>query len=210
MVRAGTGSAISPNLLAPCREYMSSTDPRLPATQAPPDEELLLRIAEAERDALRVLYERFARRVYASVLKHTTDPEATADIVQDVFVAVWVGARGFRPERGSVEQWLFTITRNKVHDHWRRLGRLTDALVEGVDWEPRPATSAGVELDRQRLAARALATLTPEQRHLVELVYLKDLRFQEAARALGIPLGTVKSRVHAALVAMRAAIEDAR
>ncbi len=189
---------------------MPSTDPRPSVAMPPADDELLLRVAGAERDALRVLYERFARRVYASVFKHTTDPDVTADIVQDVFVAVWVGAKGFRPERGSVEQWLFAITRNKLHDHWRRLGRLGEALGEAVDHAPPAPPGVSAELDRRRLAQRALGTLTPEQRQLVELVYLKDLRFQEAARELGIPLGTVKSRVHAALLAMRAAIEGER
>jgi RNA polymerase sigma-70 factor (ECF subfamily) len=189
---------------------MPRTEQRPPAAAEPADEDLLVRVARAERDALRILYERFAQRVYASAIKHTTDGEVASDIVQDVFLAVWVGARGYRPERGNAEQWLFAITRNKIQDHWRRLGRLTTALGEGVDFAPRAEPSRADTLDKRQSAARALAALTPEQRELVELVYLKDLRFQEAARVLGIPLGTVKSRIHTALAAMRAAVEGSR
>ncbi len=177
----------------------------------PPDEELLARVASSEREALRLLYERYSQRVFASAIKHTTDPEIASDIVQDVFLAVWIGAKGFRPERGTGEQWLFAITRNKVQDHWRRLGRLGAALVEVAGVVPTELVPEGADgVARRESVARALAALNPEQRELVELVYLKDLRFQEAARALGIPLGTVKSRIHVALAAMRGALEARR
>ncbi len=186
---------------------MPRRDLRPAAVPVPPDDELMARVARAEKEALRSLYDRFAHRVYASAIKHTSDGAVAEDVVQEVFLAVWVGAGGYRPERGSPEQWLFAITRNKIQDHWRRMGRLSSALGEADAAADEAAPAFRDSLDERRLAQRAMAVLTAEQKELVSLVYLKDLRFQEAARVLGLPLGTVKSRIHAALQAMRGALE---
>ena len=112
-----------------------------------------------------------------------------------------MGARSYREELGNPEQWLLGITRHKLQDHWRRLRGIVRAVDTHADqaeleaWMPDPDMRLSVE--------EALAALLPEQRRVLNLIYQSGLTFAETARALRIPTGTVKSRVHAALLALR-------
>ncbi|HXJ79389.1 MAG TPA: sigma factor-like helix-turn-helix DNA-binding protein, partial [Candidatus Methylomirabilis sp.] len=115
------------------------------------------------------------------------------------------GARRYREEMGSADQWLFGITRHKLQDHWRRVRGLVGAIgVPGVE----AGLAAGmVSVDVKLAIQEALASLPAEQRRTLDLIYQNGLTFAETARALRVPPGTVKSRVHAALLTLRTVFE---
>lgn len=163
---------------------------------------LLQRTAAGDKEAFQALYLRYGPRVTAMVRRRIAEPELAEELVQDVFVAAWQTAQGYRSDLGEPELWLLGITRHKLRDHWRRLGRIAEWA--GVPWE-QPAVEAPLPRPEVRLSiAQALGTLSTEQRRVIDLIYGYGLTFAEAARVLGVPVGTVKSRANAGLGKMKA------
>ncbi|HEX6899678.1 MAG TPA: RNA polymerase sigma factor [Thermoanaerobaculia bacterium] len=170
---------------------------------APGDGDLLDRIAQGDLDSFQTFYGRYAGRVLAYARQLGRNRDGVEDVVQEVFVAVWRRAASYRPDRGDPAGWLYTITRNKLVDHWRRLG----GAGEPGDFDdlPFPAWEDGGDL---RLAMRqALAQVAPEQRRAIEMAYFGGLTYEETAQRLDLPVGTLKSRIRSGLKRLRTLLE---
>jgi RNA polymerase sigma-70 factor, ECF subfamily len=163
---------------------------------------LLERVAAGDRDAFHAFYDRFGARVMAVVRKQVTERGLAEDLVQEIFVAVWLSAAGYRQDLGNPEGWLVGIARHKILDHCRRVCRIAAVLGQAGDGGG-PKTQMP-DSDRRLSVEQALVRLTEDQRCVIDLIYGAGLTFAEAARALKIPAGTVKSRVSAALTTLRA------
>src|SRR5262244_3566612 len=98
---------------------------------------LLQRIAAGDKEAFQALYLRYGPRITAMVRSRIAEPEVAEELVQDVFVAAWQTAQGYRSDLGDPELWLLGIARHKLQDHWRRLRRLAEWAGVGVPWEDR-------------------------------------------------------------------------
>lgn len=162
---------------------------------------LLARIAGRDRVAFKVFYQRHAGRILASLRHLCRDAALADDLLQEVFIAVWRKAGGYRRERGDVGGWLFTVCRNKVIDA-RRRGRLPLADIDVSDLTtvaapPEPRRDLRLSLHQ------ALATLSLEQREAVTLTYLGGFTYDETAARLDVPLGTLKSRLRAGIQRLR-------
>jgi RNA polymerase sigma-70 factor (ECF subfamily) len=169
----------------------------------PADADLVARIAAGDASAFRAFYDRYAGRILAYVRQISRHPEGADDVVQEVFLAVWRKAASYRPERGDVPGWLYTITRNKLVDLWRRKGGTVED--DAFDLESLVGGDRGADGHVVDLSVRkALADLTREQREAVELAYFGGLTYEETARRLELPLGTLKSRIRSGLARMRA------
>jgi RNA polymerase sigma-70 factor, ECF subfamily len=167
------------------------------------DQLLLERIAAGDREAFRAFYDRYGPRVMAVVRKKVIERQVAEELVQDVFVAAWLGAAGYRRDLGNPERWLFGITRHKILDYQRRLRRLVAATV--VAPADRDLAETGLaDADRRLSVEDALVRLTEDQRRLIGLIYGAGLTFAEAARALKVPEGTIKSRINTTLRTLRA------
>ena len=162
---------------------------------------LLERVANGDRDAFHAFYDCYGARVMAMVRRQVAARQLAEELVQDVFVAVWLSARGYREEMGDPERWLFGITRHKLQDHWRRLRGIAKAMAAHME-QARLEARMG-DSDLRLIIEDALSGLPAEHRRLLDLIYQDGLTFAEAARALRVPQGTVKSRVHAALLTLR-------
>lgn len=138
---------------------------------------------------MRAFYERHATRVFRFALARLGDRHAAEDVVQETMLAVWRGAAGYRGE-SRVDTWLFGIGRNKVREQARRVARWTG--------ETGRAQVAGQGPDDTSAAEfwESFAKLSGEQRELLLLVFHFGFTQNEVARMLGIPVGTVKSRLH--------------
>jgi RNA polymerase sigma-70 factor (ECF subfamily) len=176
--------------------------PGAPAT-APSDAALLGRIAAGEIDAFQTFYGRYAGRVLAYARQLGRQGDAAEDVTQEVFVAVWRRAASYRPERGDVTGWLYTITRNKLVDLWRRTGETLD-LAELDERRLAEAVEPG---DLQLALRQALSRVAPDQRRAIEMAYFGGLTYEETARRLELPLGTLKSRIRSGLRALRSLLE---
>ncbi len=173
----------------------------------PSDLELLERVAAADREAFRLFYDRHAPQVLAYVRSLGRSRDASEDVVQEVFLAVWRKAGTYRPERGDVAGWLYTMTRNKVVDLWRKLPTGSDQSSE----ETLAALSERPEAESRVVSIslrKAMANLKAEQRQALELAYFGGLTYEETAERLKLPVGTLKSRIRAGLALMRGVLAE--
>lgn len=176
-------------------------------TLQPSDIELLQRVAVADREAFRQFYDRHAPQVLAYVRSLGRSRDASEDVVQEVFLAVWRKAGTYSPERGDVAGWLYTMTRNKVVDLWRKLPTGSDQSSEAslAALSERPEAESRVVSISLR---KALADLKLEQRQALELAYFGGLTYEETAERLKLPVGTLKSRIRAGLALMRGVLSE--
>jgi RNA polymerase sigma-70 factor (ECF subfamily) len=171
------------------------------------DDALLTAIADGDDLALRALFERHAPWV-AGRLRRAMPASAVEDVVQETFLAVWRGASGYHGA-GETGAWIWGIARRQAALWARRHGRTAqelqlDELIDKTGGDD-PATAAAHRSDLER----ALATLGPAddpRRALACLVFIEDRPLAEVARRLGIPIGTVKSRVFAVRRQLQAAL----
>lgn len=173
---------------------------------------LVRRVAAGDADALRLLYERFGRIVYAFAYRFVRDPGLAEECTQDVFLALWRRAAGFDPSRAKLSTWLLAVTRNRAIELGRQRSRRPapagDAADEAEHDEHAPDPSAvAIEVDRAERVALALSELPAEQREVVVLAYFDQLSHTEIAELIGIPLGTVKGRMRLALERLRGVAE---
>jgi RNA polymerase sigma-70 factor (ECF subfamily) len=165
------------------------------------DPELIEAIGEGDRGALRTLYERHAPWLVLRLARRCSDEGTVEEVVQDTFVAVWRGAGGYAG-RGEVAAWIWGIGVRRLVDRLRRAQHLPPPAAE------RPAVVVSAE-DQVLLGvemgdlAGALGRLSPELRAVVQATVIDGLTTREAARLLGIPAGTVKTRMMRARARLR-------
>ena len=158
--------------------------------------------------AVRAIYTRFGRPVYALGLRLLGTREAAEELTQDVFLTAWRKAARFDASRGRLSTWLMTIAHNLAVDRLRRETGVTRPTLVLVDEVPESAgiDESAVVLERDA-AVRALESLSDAERRLLARAYFRGLTAREIAESDGIPLGTVKTRLRAALIKVRRANE---
>jgi RNA polymerase sigma-70 factor (ECF subfamily) len=177
----------------------------VPAEQAS-DSELLVRVANRDREAFDVIYHRYIRSIFGLALQRLRDRERAEDAVQEMFAAVWRSAGSYRPERGPAAPWLYAIARNAIVDRLRSRDELPVEPPDVISAEPGPAERAETSFVSWRVH-RALETLPEREREVVELAYWSGLSQSEVASFLDIPLGTVKTRTRSALAHLADVLE---
>jgi RNA polymerase sigma-70 factor (ECF subfamily) len=173
------------------------------ALLAPSDGDLVARCRSGDEGAWRELVSRHTRRVFGVAYRFTGRVDEAEDLTQEVFVKVYQGLDRFREAEGAFPTWLTTVARNQAIDSYRRRRqerRLTADDPALLDAVPAPGGSSPLRaLERQERASlvhRTLRALPEELRQPVILCDLEGLAYEEIAEALGLPLGTVKSRIN--------------
>lgn len=197
---------------------------------APDDGTLVRRVAGGDETAFMSLYDRHAGLLFGTAVRFLRDREAAAEVVQDVFVAIWQRAGQFDPRSGSAVGWFVGIARNRSIDRLRAdarrpspaYGHPGDAGAGAPPWLDAVDGAAGrlggsrdgdpaAELDRawtRALVRTTLAEVPPDERRVVVMAYDQGLSQSEIADRLGVPIGTVKSRTRRALARLRLRLAD--
>jgi RNA polymerase sigma factor (sigma-70 family) len=179
------------------------------AAREPSDEQVLEAVGRGDDDALGVLYDRFGRLAYRLAFRILRDRALAEDAVQEAFLAVWRSADAYKRERAKPSTWILTVVHRRAVDLVRR-----EQIRRGEPLEVAPEPSVGpvdedaVLRDRRAAVQAALTELPGEQRQALELAYYGGLTQSELAERLGVPLGTVKSRMFAGLGRLRELLAD--
>jgi RNA polymerase sigma-70 factor (ECF subfamily) len=185
----------------------------------PTDLSLLQRIAARDTAAVAELYDRHSRLLFGLILRIVRDRGEAEEILQEAFVRVWTRAEMYDARMGGPLPWMVRVARNRAIDRLRaRMARAsvdapaTDvAAVEAAA----PAThihtpeTAVLDSERRQTLTDALAGLPADQRQLIEAAFFEGYTHSELAQRFGLPLGTVKTRIRAGMIAMRKRLEHA-
>lgn len=166
--------------------------------------------AREDREAFTLLFEHFAPRVKTLMLRSGASASQAEELAQEALLMVWRKAALFDSARAGPAAWIFTIARNLRIDGLRRAGREANA-VSGLDAAPEETERPDdvcILAERDQRIRTALTELNDAQRRVVQLSFVHDKPHAEIARELGIPLGTVKSRIRLAMNRLRDVLED--
>ena len=176
------------------------------------DAALMAAFLQQRSDAARTLYDRLASRIYGlgvALFRNSTDAE---DLVQDTFLKIWRTGSAFDPVRGSLDGWVLLNARSLAIDLLRRRSieaRKMSLQPRVSEWSDEPGPEMRAEVRDLFMRAReAMDDLSPAQRSALVLTHLGHRSTREIAELQGIPRGTVKSRVRAAIVSLQKAFPD--
>lgn len=168
------------------------------------DATLLEHIVNRSAEALAQLYDRFGRPAYSLARRICVDEALAEDVVQETFLVVWRDPGRFDPDRGAVSSWLLTLVHHRAVDAVRREAtrrrRTVPPSADGEDWNVPPGPGADQAALGAVVAGKvrdALAELPADQREALALAYFGGYTQREVASLVGVPLGTVKSRMFA-------------
>ncbi len=171
---------------------------------------LLQLIGKGREEALEVFYDRYKGLIYSLTLKMVGNSETAEEITLDTFERVWNSASSYSPERASGKTWLVSMARNRSIDFLRRRGSRPDQnpdcwTSEGLDsLADRIDMEADItDRDLRRKVVAAMRELSPEQKAPLSLAYFGGYSQSEIAERLGLPLGTVKTRIRTAVLQLR-------
>ena len=178
------------------------------------DGQLVELVAQKDAGALEALYERYGRPAYSLARRILTDDTLAQDVVQEVFLSLWRDARRFDAGRGTVATYLLSMTHHRAVDVVRREENLRRWRTsdEGLELEPDPKARVEdeVEASERRTEVRAaLAELPAAQREALLLAYFGGYTQREVAALVGVPLGTVKTRMAAGMRKMKEVLQEA-
>jgi RNA polymerase sigma-70 factor (ECF subfamily) len=160
------------------------------------DKSLMARVAQGDRRAIQLLFDRYQLKVYRFVLRLVANSATAEDIVSEVFLDLWRHAASFE-NRAQLSTWILAVARNKAVSAMRRRidQPLEDAMAEAI---PDRAPTAEETLDaanRSTVLRRCLAQLSPPHREIIDLVYYHEKSVEEVAAIVGAPAATVKTRM---------------
>ena len=178
------------------------------------DGQLVELVTRKDAGALEALYDRYGRAAYSLARRILTEETLAQDVVQEVFLSLWRDARRFDAGRGTVATYLLSMTHHRAVDVVRREENLRRWRTsdEGLELEPDPKALVEdeVEASERRAEVRStLAKLPAAQREALLLAYFGGYTQREVATLVGVPLGTVKTRMAAGMRKMKAALRDA-
>ena len=170
------------------------------------DQQLVARVAKGDEHAFMALYDRYSSRVYALTLRVLGDAMLAEEVTQDTFLKLWSRARQYNPGQGKLAPWLLTIAHRTALDRLRLENRrlpASNAIDPEETWPILADKETLNEEARWHSLYFAVQSLPEEQRQVIDLAYYKGMSQSEIAEVLGWPLGTVKTRVRAAMQSLR-------
>jgi RNA polymerase sigma-70 factor (ECF subfamily) len=181
------------------------------------DETLIRLIARSQSDALGELYDRYSRLVFGMARNALGDQGLAEEITQDVFMRIWNKASTYQAAQGKVVSWIAGIARNRAIDVFRHQKSLLDgnslSLEELPLFDPPDSLNVEQEIEtkfKEQRVQQALFQLPKEQRDVLALAYFRGYTHEEAAEALGEPLGTVKTRIRLGMQKLRQILGEER
>jgi RNA polymerase sigma-70 factor (ECF subfamily) len=169
------------------------------------EEQLVQMLKESNRQAFSVLYDNYARALLGVIRKNIADEDISEDVLQDSFLKIWNSRLTYDPSKGRLYTWMLNIVRNTSIDYLRsRQNKMAEKIQRNDNNVQEINSSGNVETNIDGIGIRAIVgTLKDDQKVLIDLAYFKGYTQAEIAHRLNIPLGTVKTRMRAAIMVLR-------
>lgn len=187
----------------------------LMAADEPEDEALARRVADGDRGAFAALYDRHAPQAFGLLVRMLGRRSEAEEMLQEVFLQVWRDAGRYRRRAASLRGWILMIARSRAIDRLRSRGARERREAATVERDPPAPASLGPsgperleDRERRTRVSAALGALPPEQRRAIECAFFEGLSHRQAAERLGLPLGTVKSRILLGMRKLRDVLES--
>lgn len=190
---------------------MSPNAPDTGATKSSPaggvsDDALLQRAGSGDPRAFMELYDRFAPRIMGLLVKIVRNRTDAEDAMQTVAIDIWRRASTYDPSLGSASTWILMVARARGIDAVRRIVRTHPTRADLDHDTPRTTMDANAPIDSALPLDHALASIPHEQRDAIELAFYRGLTREQAAEALGVPVGTLKTRIRTGVRSLGAAL----
>lgn len=166
--------------------------------------ELLVAIRNKERIGAEALYDMYSSALYGILIRMVQDEELGKDLLQETFVKIWNSIDSFDESKGRLFTWMVNIARNLAIDKLRSKDYRNNSKNQDIEQSGANEHWATGDLNPETLGVKEMVdNLKPESKAVLYLVYFKGYTHSEASKKLGIPLGTVKTRVRIAINALR-------
>ena len=173
------------------------------------DQKIVKRCLRGDEDAWETIVHRYAGRIFGLCYRYTGRRDEAEDLTQEIFIRIYQNLRSFRYETGSFNNWALRLSRNLVIDRFRQTRRFQqfggspELEAMHLEDETRPNPHRRIEqAEASKVIAEALRALSPENKEVIILRDLQGMGYQEMAEVLGIPEGTVKSRINRGRLAL--------
>jgi RNA polymerase sigma-70 factor (ECF subfamily) len=176
--------------------------PPLPAYS---EEQLVALLRSGSRDGFNYLYKNYSAVLYGTILKIVHDEDTAQDVMQEAFVKIWHNIGQYDSGKGRIYTWMLNIARNSAIDKLRSKGEIMKGKIQtGEEVVNNLAATQKTEQQTDTIGLRSMvAGLRPEYHSIVDLAYYKGYTLDEISKTLDVPLGTVKTRMRAAMKQLR-------
>lgn len=173
------------------------------------EEELVVLLQRKDQQAFAYLYDNYAAALNGVIYRMVEDRELSEDILQEAFVKIWNNFSSYDRAKGRLFTWMLNISRNLTIDTLRSKGYKKQSKISGDENSVSNFTSDSRSAERFDAMGlrKQLANLKPEQRSIIDLAYFNGYTQDEISKEMGIPLGTVKTRMRAAIIELRKMME---
>ena len=169
------------------------------------EEELVLLLQRQDQQAFAYLYDNYAPALNGVIFRLVADKALSEDILQDAFIKIWNNFTSYDKTKGRLFTWMLNLTRNLAIDTLRSKGYKKQTKISGDENSVNNLQDASLGIDRFDVIGlrKQLANLKPDQRLVIDLAYFSGFTQDEIAKQIGIPLGTVKTRMRTAILELR-------
>jgi RNA polymerase sigma-70 factor (ECF subfamily) len=169
------------------------------------EEELVSLLAKRDQQAFAYLYDNYAAALNGIIFRMVENTELAEDILQEAFVKIWNNFSSYDSSKGRLFTWMLNLTRNLTIDTLRSKGYKKQSKISGDENSVNNLASDGQMVERFDAMGlrKQLVNLRPEQRSIIDLAYFNGYTQDEISKEMGIPLGTVKTRMRAAIIELR-------
>lgn len=180
----------------------------MPETIKYSEEELVMLFKSGDQSAFGYLYDNYAGALNSVILKLISDPHLAEDILQEAFIKIWNNFPSYDPSKGRLFTWMLNITRNLTIDTIRSKGYKNQAKIQNSDNAVSYSGSINEndKFDNLRIREQTML-LSEDQKRVIDLAYFEGFTREEISKKLGIPLGTVKTRIRSAISVLKKLLE---
>lgn len=174
------------------------------------EEELVLLLKKKDQKAFAYLYDNYAAALNGVIYRMVEDKELSEDILQEAFVKIWNNFANYDPGKGRLFTWMLNISKNLTIDTLRSKGYKKQQKISSDENSVSNYGDTSINNDRfdSMGLRKQVSVLKPEQKSIIDLAYFGGYTQEEISKEMGIPLGTVKTRMRAAIMELRKILQE--